>query len=170
MRNRILLILVVLAFAICAVAGQQSSQTQTGPANNSGQSTTPNASSNSGQSAAPGASSADQGSAAANGSIVEGCLGGSAPNFTITNTAGTVYKLDIPQNADSSVLTSHVGESVQVLGVVNDSGSSGMASSGTASSGAASSGNQRSIQVNKIGRGTGTCAGNKGSMQKPPAQ
>ncbi len=178
MRNPFLLILVVLVFAVCAVAGQQSPQAQTGPANNSGQSTTPDASSSSGQSttpgassssgqaATPGASSSDQGTAAANSRIIEGCLGGSSPNFTVTNTSGTVYRLDIPQSADASVLTSHVGESVQVLGVVNDNGSSSAASSGSTSSSA----NQHSIQVSKIGRGTSACSANKGAMQKPPAQ
>src|SRR5215472_17221714 len=55
----------------------------------------------------------------ANPPITEGCLGGSNPNFTITDSAGTTYKLNIPPNADTSKLASHVGESVNVAGNVN---------------------------------------------------
>jgi hypothetical protein len=72
--------------------------------------------------------------------ITEGCLGGSAPNFTITDKAGTTYKLNVPQGTDTSSLTPHVGESVQVQGDV-------------------SSGKTSSINVQRIGRGTGTCSG-----------
>jgi hypothetical protein len=108
-------------------------------------------------SSAPG--SAGQGSAqsgagsqgqTANQPITEGCLGGSDPNFTITDKAGTTYKLNLPPNANASTLTPHVGESVQVLGQVTSGGGAGKDSS---------------IDVSKIGRGTGSCPG---SSPKPP--
>ena len=90
---------------------------------------------------------------AANAPITEGCLGGSAPNFTVTDNAGTTYKLNIPANADTSKLAQHVGESVQVQGNVNGSGKSG------------------SIDVQGIGRGTGTCpAGGSTAAPAPPKQ
>ena len=87
---------------------------------------------------------------AANAPITEGCLGGSNPNFTITDKAGTTYKLNIPAGADTSVLTSHVGESVQVAGPVTNGGGAGKAST---------------IDVSKIGRGTGSCPA--GSSKQP---
>src|SRR5574342_624839 len=53
---------------------------------------------------------------------IEGCLGGTDPNFTVTDKGGTVYRLQIPQAADTSVLSRHVGESVQVEGSKLDAG------------------------------------------------
>jgi len=88
----------------------------------------------------------------ANAPITEGCLGGSNPNFTITDKAGTTYKLNIPAGADTSVLTPHVGESVQVAGQVTNGGGAGKASS---------------IDVSKIGRGTMNC---QASNSKQPKQ
>jgi hypothetical protein len=74
---------------------------------------------------------------AAGGAITEGCLGGSNPNFTLTDSKGTAYKLVLPAGADGSKLTPHVGESIQVLGDVSSS----------------------SITVSKVGKGNGTCPG-----------
>jgi hypothetical protein len=64
----------------------------------------------------------------ANVPVTEGCLGGSDPNFTITDKAGTTYKLNIPPTADTSKLPQHVGESVQVAGNVKDTGKAANAS------------------------------------------
>jgi hypothetical protein len=74
--------------------------------------------------------------------VTEGCLGGNDPNFTITDKAGTTYKLNIPPTADTSKLGQHVGEPVAVAGSVSG-GKAGNAS----------------IDVQGIGRGTGTCPG-----------
>ena len=84
--------------------------------------------------------------------VTEGCLGGSDPKFTITDKAGTTYRLNIPPNADTSKLGQHVGEAVAVAGTVNTG-----------------KGGDPSIDVQGIGRGTGTCpgAGSKGA-QPPP--
>jgi hypothetical protein len=84
--------------------------------------------------------------------VTEGCLGGTNPNFTITDKAGTTYKLNIPPSADTSKLGQHVGEAVAVAGNVNTS-----------------KGGDPSIDVQGIGRGTGTCPGAK-STQPPPKQ
>jgi hypothetical protein len=92
---------------------------------------------------------------AANAPVTEGCLGGSDPNYTITDKSGITYKLNIAPNGDTSKLASHVGESVQVAGAVKDTGKAGNAS----------------IDVQGIGRGTGKCpaSGSKGA-QSPPKQ
>ena len=84
--------------------------------------------------------------------ITEGCLGGSAPNYTITDNTGTTYKLNLAPNADASKLASHVGESVQVQGDVKDAGKPGNAS----------------IDVEAIGRGAGNCPGKGPTNTQPP--
>jgi len=134
--------------------GASQTQPSTTPGAGQSQPSTPGASQSQpsnpaspGQAGAPGASS--------NAPITEGCLGGSATNYTITDKAGTTYKLNIPPNADASKLASHVGESVQVLGDVKGSGQPGA-----------------SIDVQGIGRGTGKCpgSGSSGAAQPPPKQ
>lgn len=88
-----------------------------------------------------------------NVAITQGCLGGSNPNYTITDTAGTTYRLNIPPGADASSLQAHIGEPVAVLGPVNKG---------------ASSANPASIDVNKIGRGTGDCPSAPSTGTPPP--
>ena len=84
--------------------------------------------------------------------VMEGCLGGSSPNYTVTDNSGTVYQLNLPPNADASKLASHVGESVQVQGNVKDAGKPGNAS----------------IDVQRIGRGTGRCPASGPKNTEPP--
>ena len=89
---------------------------------------------------------------AASAPVTEGCLGGSDPNFTIIDKAGTTYKLNIPPTADTSKLGQHVGEAVAVAGNVS-----------------ADKAGDSSIDVQGIGRGTGTCSppGSKGAQSLP---
>ncbi|HEU5450788.1 MAG TPA: hypothetical protein VFU76_02325 [Terriglobales bacterium] len=97
-------------------------------------------------------------------SITEGCLGGSQPNYTLTDKNGTTYKLVTPPTADVSILSKHIGEPIAVMGTV-DKGSGSSASSGSVAGSAgasASSSSQPSIQVTKIGRGTGQCPASSG--------
>jgi hypothetical protein len=104
---------------------------------------------------APGATQsqpATPGNQAINAPVTEGCLGGSNPNYTITDKAGTTYKLNIPPNANTSVLAQHVGESVQVAGNVNGAGKAG----------------NSSIDVQGIGRGSGNCPGSPSTGAQPP--
>jgi len=84
---------------------------------------------------------------AASAPVTEGCLGGSKAAYTITDKGGKTYKLNLPANADASPLASHVGESVMVMGSVNSAGGS------------------PTIDVQKIGRGTGTCPGSSAAPQ-----
>ena len=130
-------------FMLATMAWAAAQQPGSTPERSSGQAASPG-------SQAPGASQSQQGQAA-NAPVTEGCLGGSAPNFTITDKAGISYKLNIPPNADTSTLTPHVGESVQVAGNVKGTGKAGNAS----------------IDVQGIRRGTGKCPG---SAQSPPKQ
>jgi hypothetical protein len=137
---RKVLVLTVFMFVVAWAVAQQPGTTQQP---SGGQTTSPS-------SPQPGAERGPQGQPS-DMPITEGCLGGSNPNFTITDKAGTTYKLNFPPDADISSLASHVGESVQVAGEVKDGGGAGKATS---------------IDAHKIGKGTGTCPA-KGS--KPPS-
>ena len=154
MKNMLVITLFTLAMLVWAAAQQPGSAAQ----QSSGQATSPSSqapsASQSQQPSTPG--SADQAgsqSQAANAPITEGCLGGSDPNYTITDKTGVTYKLNMPPNANGSSLASHVGESVQVLGDVKNSGKP----------------DNNSIDVQRIGRGTGKCPGS-GSPQSQPKQ
>ncbi len=151
-------ILVMTLFMLATLAWAAAQQPGSAPERNSGQTASPS-------SQAPGATqtqpstpgSADQAGRgqASNAPVTEGCLGGSAPNYAITDKTGTAYKLNMPPNADTSKLASHVGESVQVQGDVKDAGKPGNAS----------------IDVQAIGRGTGNCpASGSRDTQPPPKQ
>lgn len=97
----------------------------------------------------PGQGGAQPGAQApmANVPVTDGCLGGSDPNYTITNEAGTTYKLNIPPSADTSKLAPHVGEAVQVAGNVSG----------------------KTIDVQGVGRGTSKCPGSGANgAQTPP--
>ncbi len=72
---------------------------------------------------------------AENGGMVQGCLGGSDGNYTLTqNSTGTVYKL----NADDSKLKDHVGHEVAVSGTTKTDNSASSAGSGSTTSGSSS--------------------------------
>ena len=155
-------VLVVTVFTLATLVWAVAQQPGSTPEGSGGQATSPSPQvPNAGQpqSATPGnagqnvpQTGAQPGSPGlpANGSITEGCLGGSSPNFTVTDNAGKTYKLNLPPNADASALTPHVGESVQVMGDVNNN----------------------SIDVSKMGTGTGRCPANSpsGGQQPPPKQ
>jgi hypothetical protein len=165
MRRILVLSLFMLATLVWAAA-QQPGTIRPG---SGGQATSPNAPTaqvpDASQSQAPAPGSAGQQGAQsgaqagepgqmANAPITEGCLGGSNPNYTITDTAGKTYKLNIPAGADASSLASHIGEPVAVMGPVNK----------------ASSSNTGSIEVARIGRGTSKCPGSPSGAQAPPKQ
>jgi hypothetical protein len=104
-------------------------------------------------------------SPSAAGQKVEGCLGGSAGNFTVTDDSGTVYALELPAGADSSVLTKHVGERVIATGKMSGSGSASAASSSGASGG------KQSIQVVSLDKIPGSCgAQGSGAAETPKSK
>jgi len=101
MRKTLLLAMILLVFAAWAVAQQGS--------------TTP---------AAAGAENTQAAQPAPSEDIIEGCLGGSAGNFTLTDKAGNTYQLQLPPNADTAKLSPHIGEEVRVTGTVDSAGKS----------------------------------------------
>lgn len=150
MKNIFVMSLFMLASLAWAAAQQPSSV----PDRSSGQTTSPSSkapSAGQSQPSTPGTSQGRPGSQPSDAPVTEGCLGGRDPNYTITDKAGTTYKLNMPPNADASKLASHVGESVQVLGEVKETGKAGPAS----------------INVQGVGRGTSSCSAN---TQSPPKQ
>lgn len=144
-------ILVITAFMLASVAWAAAQQPSATPYPSNGQATSP---SSQAPSQAQPSTPPDQNQArgqASNAPVTEGCLGGKDPHYTITDKAGTTYKLNIPATADTSKLASHVGESVQVLGDVKST------NAGSAS-----------INVQSIGRGMGNCpAGASQGAQSP---
>jgi hypothetical protein len=154
-------VLVVTVFMLATLGWAVAQQPGSIPERSGGQATSPSSQvPNAGQPqpTTPGSTAPQTGAQpgipgqAANASITEGCLGGSSPNFTLTDNAGTTYKLNLPPNADASTLTPHVGEPVQVMGDVKQAG-------GT-----------NSIEVSKIGRGTGKCPASPSGGEPPPKQ
>jgi len=105
--------------------------------------------------------------------VVEGCLGGSNPHFTVTDSKGTTYQIVVPQGADSSVLAQHLGEPVKVQGTLDNGGArpgdapGSIGATGEAGSAAAAG---HAIRAQRIGRGTGTCPGSGASTAPPPAK
>lgn len=141
MKKMLVIAMFTLAMLAWAAAQQPGSTNPSG-----GQPTSPSTQAPGASQSQPPAGSTDQAQpqgSATDAPVTEGCLGGTDPNYTITDKAGTTYKLNIPANKDTSKLAAHVGESVQVAGNVNGSGKGGDAS----------------IDVRGIGRGMGTCPG-----------
>jgi hypothetical protein len=144
MRKILLLTIILLVFAAWAVA-QQGVTSPTAPPRDNTQAS---------QQAAP------------SENTTEGCLGGSAGNFTVTDKAGTTYQLQLPPNADTSKLSQHIGQEVRVTGSTSSAGSSsssspGMAGSsgaaGSAPSAGAASSTQPSINVTRMEKVADTC-------------
>ena len=149
-------ILVMTLFILAMLAWAGAQQPGSAPDGKSGQTTSPSSQARGAtqtQPSKPG--SADQAGSRGQESqapLTEGCLGGSTPNYTITDNNGTVYKLNMPPNTDTSKLAPHVGESVEVQGDVKDAGKPGA-----------------SIDVQGIGPGTGSCpaGGSKNTQPQP---
>jgi hypothetical protein len=152
MKNILVTTLFMLATLAWAVAQQPGNATE----RSSGQATAPSSQvpgADQSQPSTPGGSdqAGSQGQAS-NEPVTEGCLGGSDPNFTLTDRANVTYKLNIPPNANTSKLTPHVGEPVVVAGDVKDPGKT----------------SSPSIDVHGIGRGTGKCPASDSKGPEPP--
>ena len=153
MKNIFVMTLFMLAMLAWAAAQQPGSA----PERDSGQTTSPSSQAPDATQTQPstpgGAGQAGSRGQAPSAPITEGCLGGSAPNYTIKDKTGTAYKLNMPPNTDTSKLASHVGESVQVQGNVKDTDTP-----------------NASIDVQAIGRGTGNCPGSGSRDAQPPSK
>jgi hypothetical protein len=78
--------------------------------------------------------------------MVEGCLGGSDGNYTLSDSNGTVYQL----TGDTAKLSAHVGHEVKISGT-SDSGTAGT------STGTPSGSGGHSIQVSSVKHISKTC-------------
>jgi Protein of unknown function (DUF5818) len=134
----------VLAQSGTAPSDQNPSQTspsQTSPSQTSPSSTSP--------SAQQPAQQPDTSQTAAGGQSVEGCVSGSAGNYTLTDASGKTYQLA----GDTSKLSDHVGHQVRVTGDTGDGAAGGAASSGAAAGGAGGS----TINVKKVKMISSSC-------------
>src|SRR5689334_834511 len=174
MRKTFLITAILLLSAAWAVAQTSPSTPQsTTPDTSSQQSTSPSSTSPSQQPATPDSSSTTtqttttqttQTSSNSSTSI-EGCLSGSAGNFTLTDQSGKTYQLA----GDTSKLSDHVGHQVRLMGSDNSSSASGSSSpsssspssSAGASGAGSSSGGQSTFTVNKVKMISSTCSTSK---------
>jgi hypothetical protein len=111
----------------------------------------------------------DAGPQAASGqSTIEGCLGGGAGMFTVTDMAGNSYQLQLPPSADTAKLNQHIGHEVRVTGMMSNAGGSASAPAapprpgagatpGAAETGANNAGAMPTINVSKMDKIADTC-------------
>jgi Protein of unknown function (DUF5818) len=172
MRKTSLITAILLLSAVWAVAQTSPSTPQsTIPDASSQQSTSPSSTSPSQQPATPDASSTTTQTTTTqttqtstdSANSVEGCLSGSAGNWTLTDQSGKTWQLA----GDTSKLSEHVGHQVRIVGDNSASGSnssSGSASGSSANSGGSttgagsSSGSQSTINVKKVKMISSTCS------------
>ena len=90
---------------------------------------------------------------------VDGCLSGSAGNYTLTDkTSGTTYTLA----GDTSKMSDHVGHEVRVTGTMSGSGSSATSASSAAASGDTSAmGGHQTLTVSSMKHVAATCSASK---------
>ncbi|HET8887473.1 MAG TPA: hypothetical protein VFQ41_01115 [Candidatus Angelobacter sp.] len=173
MRKTFLITAILLLSAAWAVAQTSPSMPQsTTPETSTQQSTSPTSTSPSQKPATPDTSSTTTQTTTTqttqtstdSSTSIEGCLSGSAGNFTLTDQSGKTYQLA----GETSKLSDHVGHQVRIMG--NDSSSSASGSSSPSSSnpsssagasGAGSSGTQSTFTVNKVKMISSTCSTSK---------
>lgn len=152
MRKTLLSTLILLALSAWVVA-QQTPNSQSSPSTSQGTAESSGAQNPNSQSAPDNS----QGQSSAGQNSVQGCLGGSGNNFTVTDKSGTSYQLQLPQGADASALRPHIGEEVRVEGTTAHGGNA---------SGSASAAGQPSITVKNIYRVSPTCSAKSGAAPK----
>lgn len=148
---------------LCAVwAGAQTS----GSSSSSGSQTQPSTSSGSqtGSTSSQTGSQTGSMSGSENAQTVEGCLGGSAGNFTLTSSSGTTYQLA----GDTSKLSNHVGEQVEITGSTSSASASSTSPSSSASSSTSPSasasgaaGGGQTLTVQKVRKIASSCSTGK---------
>ncbi len=98
-------------------------------------------------------------------STIEGCLGGTTGNYSLTDKTGTTYKVQLPEKTDPSILQKYVGQEVAIKGSVADASDTGSASADTgASKGAA---NSKTLKATAMAKIADTCSAKPGT---PPAK
>ena len=182
MRKTFLITAILLLSAAWAVA-QTSPSTPQSTTPGAQQSTSPSSTSPSQQPATPDTSSTTTQTTTTqttqtstdSSTSIEGCLSGSAGNFTLTDQSGKTYQLA----GDTSKLSDHVGHQVRLMGTDNSSSASSSSSPGSSnpsssnpsssnpSSGAgatgagSSSGAQSTFTVNKVKMISSNCSTSK---------
>ena len=171
MRKTFLITAILLLSAAWAVAQTTPSTPQpTTPDTSSSQSTSPSSTTPSQQPATPDTSSTTTQTTTTqttqtstdNGTSIEGCLGGSAGNWTLTDQSGKTWQLA----GDTSKLSDHVGHQVRITGseaggAASTSGPSSGAGAGAATAGGAGSGAQSTFTVKKVKMISSSCPTNK---------
>lgn len=171
MRKTFLITAILLLSAAWAVAQTTPSTPQpTTPDTSSSQSTSPSSTTPSQQPATPDTSSTTTQTTTTqttqtstdNGTSIEGCLGGSAGNWTLTDQSGKTWQLA----GDTSKLSDHVGHQVRITGSeaggsASTSGPSSGAGAGAATAGGAASGAQSTFTVKKVKMISSSCPTNK---------
>lgn len=168
MRKTSLITAILLLSAVWAVAqtSPSSSPQSTTPDTSSQQSTSPSSTSPSQQpsSSTTTQTTTTQTTETSSGNSIEGCLSGSAGNWTLTDQSGKTYQL----SGDTSKLSDHVGHQVRLMGTDNSSsasGSSSPSSSSPSSAGAtgagSSSGSQPTFTVQKVKMISSSCPTSK---------
>lgn len=164
MRKTSLITAILLLSAVWAVAqtSPSSSPQSTTPDASSPQSTSPSSTSPSQQpsSSTTTQTTTTQTTETSSGNSIEGCLSGSAGNWTLTDQSGKTYQL----SGDTSKLSDHVGHQIRVTGTDNSSSasnSSSPSSSNPSSAGAtgagSSSGSQPTFTVQKVKMISSSC-------------
>jgi hypothetical protein len=118
------------------------------PSSTSPSSTSPSATMPSAQQ--PDTSAAGAGSE--KGNAIEGCLSGSAGNFTLTDASGSTYQLA----GDTSKLADHVGHQVRVWG--DSSSASSGAATGAGSTATAGASSPQTLNVKRVKMISSSCA------------
>ncbi len=172
MRKTSLITAILLLSAVWAVAQtspSSSPQSTTPDASSQQQPTSPSSTSPSQQPAAPDASSTTTQTTTTqttqtssdSGNSIEGCLNGSAGNWTLTDQSGKTYQL----SGDTSKLSDHVGHQVRIMGTDNSSsassGSTGSSPSSSATGAGSSSGSQPTFTVQKVKMISSSCPTSK---------
>src|ERR1043166_6709597 len=167
MRKTSLITAILLLSAVWAVAqtSPSSSPQSTTPDASSQQSTSPSSTSPSQQpsSSTTTQTTTTQTTETSSGNSIEGCLSGSAGNWTLTDQSGKTYQL----SGDTSKLSDHVGHQIRVTGTDNSSSASSSSSpssspSGSSATGAgSSSGSQPTFTVQKVKMISSSCPTSK---------
>ena len=164
MTKTILLTFTLLACSAWMVAqstpsSSQSPDTSSSPSSSAGQSTGSAASQSSGSQVGS-AESQSSGSE----TTIRGCLNSSGGSYTLTDASGTTYQLQ----GDSSKLSAHVNNEVEIKGTASGASAAGStspsagssASTGAASSTGSAAGSQM-FNVTKVKKVSGTCSTTK---------
>ncbi len=121
------------------------------------------------QAPSSGSSSQESGSQAASAeSAIEGCLGGSAGNYTLIDKAGTSYMLQLPNDSQNAAIDKHIGQEVRVNGTVAKADSAATPGAGESKEAAGASKSQATIKVTSLEKVADTCSSSGGAASGKP--